>query len=396
MIIFTKPNAFDREKYFIVKYFLEASKHGTVRDVAWALAIGQSIGNPNIRSEWETDGLFKSHSCLIISEEKFLPKYKGIVNIAFPVSNINFNTDGITQMLVQIMGGQLDIDIVKKCHVLDITFPESVKKCFLGPKYGINGIRKFTGVYDKPLLGGIIKPKTGISPETLLKMVKHLVEGGVNFIKEDEIMSDPLCCPINDRVPLIMNYLGDKKIIYAVSVTSDIPYLLQRVKRVYELGANAVHVNFWNGLGVYKSIREMDLPLFLFFQKSGDKILTNPRHDFHIEWNVICKLAGMMGVDFIHAGMWGGYLSDNEFELRRTIDILYEYNVMPALSCGMHPGLIEAINKRFGIDYMANAGGAIHGHPAGSRCGAIAFRQAIDKNYGKDYIKAIKKWGKIS
>ena len=27
--------------------------------------------------------------------------------------------------------------------------------------------------------------------------------------------------------------------------------------------------------------------------------------------------------------------------------------------------LVKAINKRFGIDYMANVGGAIHGHPSG-------------------------------
>lgn len=395
MVIFTKPNTFDREKYFVVKYFLEASEHSTVRDVAWALAVGQSIGNPNIRSEWETDELFKNHSCLVVSEEKFLPKYKGIVNIAFPVNNINFNTDGITQMLVQIMGGQLDIDITKQCHVLDIVFPESVKKCFLGPKYGISGIRKFTGVYDKPLLGGIIKPKVGISPKILLKMVEHLVEGGVNFIKEDEIMSDPLCCPINDRVPLIMNYLEGKKVIYAVSITSDIPYLIERAHKVREFGANAIHVNFWNGVGIYNTLRKLDLPLFLFFQKSGDKILTNQNHDFHIKWDVVCKLAGMMGVDFIHAGMWGGYLNDNEQDLKKTLSILYDYGVMPSLSCGMHPGLIEAVNKRFGVDYLANVGGAIHGHPSGSKAGVTAFRQVIDKNYGKDYSEAIDKWGKV-
>ena len=40
---------------------------------------------------------------------------------------------------------------------------------------------------NKPLFGAIVKPKTGITPEVLLEMVKELVEGGVNFIKEDEI-----------------------------------------------------------------------------------------------------------------------------------------------------------------------------------------------------------------
>ena len=159
------------------------------------------------------------------------------------------------------------------------------------------------------------------------------------------------------------------------------------------LGGNSIHINFWSGLGVYKSIRDLDLPLFIHFQKSGDKVLTNKSHDYHISWNVICDLAGMMGVDFIHAGMWGGYLSDNEDELSKTLSVLHSHDVMPALSCGMHPGLVQAINKRFGTDYMANVGGAIHGHPGGSLGGARAMRQSIDGDLKKEYYQAIEKWG---
>lgn len=385
----------DKDKYYIVKYFLEASSGSTLRDVTWALAIGQSVGNPNIRSTWETEELFENHSCIVVEKENNLNKKNGIVDVAFPIANIDFNTDGISQMLAQIMGGQLDINIVNKCHILDITFPQSVHSNFLGPKYGIKGIREFTGVYDKPLLGGIIKPKVGITPDVLLKMVKALVEGGVNFIKEDEIMSNPPNCRISDRVPLVMDYLKDKKVIYAVCITSDAPYIFDRVQQVYDLGANAIHVNFWNGLGIYNAIRKLDLPLFLFFQKSGDKILTKSTHDFHIEWSVVCKLAGMMGVDFIHAGMWGGYLNDNKEDLKRIHNILYVYDVMPSLSCGMHAGLIDAINSRFGVNYMANVGGAIHGHPSGTIAGAKAIRQSIDGTYDIEYTEAINKWGKI-
>lgn len=386
----------DPKRYLIVKYFLESHKDSSLRDVAWALAIGQSVGNPNVRSKWETEELFENHSCLIEGSEKVLKNMRsGNISIGFPITNIDFETDGISQMLVQIMGGQLDIDIVQKCHVVEIKFPKSIDKIFKGPKYGITGIRKFTNSYNKPILGGIIKPKVGVTPQVLLEMVKELVEGGINFIKEDEIMSNPSVCLLEERVPLIMSYLKGKNVIYAVSITSDFPYVIDRVKRVHRLGGNAVHINFWNGLGVYNTVRKLDLPLFLFFQKSGDKILTNKKHDFHIEWDVVCKLAGMMGVDFIHAGMWGGYLDDNEASLKRTLSILQSHNVMPSLSCGMHAGLIEATNTRFGFDYMANVGGAIHGHPGGSKAGTMALRQSIDKKYGKEYKQSIDKWGLV-
>ena len=115
-------------------------------------------------------------------------------------------------------------------------------------------------------------------------MTKQLDEGGVEFIKEDEIMSNPDVAPLEERVPYIMNYLNsiDRKVVYCFSITSDFPHCLERVKLVHKLGGNGVHINFWSGLGVYNAIRKLDLPIFLHFQKSGDKILTNKRHDFHL------------------------------------------------------------------------------------------------------------------
>ena len=146
-------------------------------------------------------------------------------------------------------------------------------------------------------MSGIIKPKTGISPNILLKMVQQLVECGVNFIKEDEILSNPQFCSIEDRIPLIMNYLNQRvkdgypPVIYAVCINSDAPYLLKRVQQVYDLGGNAIHINFWSGLGSYLSVRKLT------------ENLTNSKHDYHIDWKVICYLAGISGVDFIHTGI---------------------------------------------------------------------------------------------
>jgi ribulose-bisphosphate carboxylase large chain len=391
--IFKREEEINKEEYFIVDYFLQSSKN--LRDGAWQLAIGQSVGNPNVRNQWETDELFEKYSCMVLADENELEKLKeGRVKIAFPVVNIDWKTDGVAHMLVNIMGGQLDIDSIEKCHVKHIEFPQSVLKEFKGPKFGIEGIREFTGVYDKPLLGGIVKPKTGITPQVLLEMVKELVEGGVNFIKEDEILSDPSFCPIEKRVPLIMDYLKDKNVVYCVSIHSDYPYILDRVKRVYELGGNGVHVNFWCGLGVYKAIRELDLPIFVHFQKSGDKILTNRNHDFYIDWTVISQLAGMMGVDFIHAGMIGGYYKWDEDEVIESMKELEKWGVVPALSCGFNPGITDFVTEKVGVNYMANVGGAIHGHPGGTISGAKAMRQAVDKEYGKEYFEAVEKWGK--
>jgi ribulose-bisphosphate carboxylase large chain len=383
----------DSDKYIIVKYFLESQTN--LKNAAWNLAIGQSVGNPNVRNRWEDDTLFENHSCIIKGDEKQLEGVKsGIIEIGFPLINLDWNTDGISQFLCFILGGQLDIDDIISCHALDITFPSSLENKFKKPKYGLSGFRAYTGIYEKPIFGGIIKPKTGISSDTLLNMVKEMVDGGVNFIKEDEILSNPGFCTIEERVPKIMRYLEGKKVIYAVCINSDPAYILERTRRVYELGGNGIHVNFWAGLGVYKSIRDMNLPLFLHVQKSGSRILTHTSHNYRMSWYVFCKLCAIMGIDSIHAGMLGGYSTDDELELNNVLELLRKYDVTPVLSCGMHPGLIQFINDKIGVDYMANVGGALHGHPGGTYSGCRAMRQAIDGVSGIEYKQAIEKWGK--
>lgn len=383
----------DTTEYVVATYDMSCTE--TLKEAAWALAIGQSVGNPNVRNQWETDELFENHSCKILhTEEELESKQSGLVRIAFPAINTDWRGDGVSHLLVQLMGGQLDIDKITRCRLIDVQYPDCVRVHFKGPKYGMSGMRDFCGVHDRPLLGAIIKPKIGISPQVLLEMVKQLVEGGVNFIKEDEIMANPAFCSIEDRVPLVAEYLKDKNVVYAVCINGDAPYVLQRARRVHELGGNAIHINFWCGLGIYKSLRDLDLPLFIHFQKSGDKILTDKSHRFGIDWPVICDLAGMSGVDTIHAGMIGGYSSTEPDEMKRIIEATSRHDVVPALSCGMHPGLVEHIRGQVGNAFMANCGGCIHGHPGGTRSGALAMRQSIDRETDKpEYKSAIEKWG---
>lgn len=382
------------DNYFIARYYIESTSN--LRDAAWNIAIGQSVGNPNIRNRWENDELFENHSCLIIGEESYLSNTnKGLIDIAFPIVNTDWYGDGISHLLCQVMGGQMDIDIFSVCRLKNIKLPKKVEQQFLGPRQGITGIRKFVNRYDKPLSGAIVKPKTGISPQTLSDMVKELLDGGVDFIKEDEILSNPSFCRLEDRVELISNIVNNcgRGVIYCFCINGDHHTILERAKFVTANGGNGIHINFWSGLGVYNSIRRLDLPLFIHYQKSGDKILTDKRNPFGIDWAVLCDLAGLCGVDTIHAGMWGGYLSDDENDLLITLDTLHKRNVLPALSCGMHPGLVNTTADKFGTDFLANCGGAVHGHPGGPLAGALAMRQAIDKHAGPEFKAAIEKWG---
>ena len=388
--IFIDEKDLVRDKYIIATYFIETNLNkGDLLKATYELAVGQSIGNPHFRSNYETNELIERHSCKILHKASFLEgKNKGSVSIAFPIINIDFQSDGISQLLCMLMGGQMDIETFLKCRLIDINFPASYNEIFLPPAFGLTKTRELTKSFNKPLFGAIIKPKTGINKETLLDMIKKLIDGGVDFIKEDEILSNPSFCSLDDRVPFISNYLDKNniKIIYTFSITGDHDVVLKRAKLVHQEGGNGIHVNLWAGLGVYKAIRKLNLPLFIHFQKSGDKVITNESHNFSIDWAVICKLAAISGVDSIHVGMIGGYLNENENYINNIVKNLLEYNVISALSCGLNAQSIPLLDTILGANYMANVGGAIHSHMEGSEAGAKKIRDAIDLFYRQKII----------
>lgn len=384
-----------KENYFVIKYQLESKT--SLAEAAWNLAIGQSIGNPSARSEFETEDLFKDHSCIILGNEEDLKQVKeGSVEIAFPNANINFETDGVSQLLVQIMGGQCDIDNITKCIILEINLSEELLKSLKGPIIGLKEMKYICEAEDRPLFGGIVKPKVGMSPEGHFNIVKQLIDGGCDFIKEDEILSDPSHCPINKRVPLVMDYIKStgKKIFYCVSISADQDEVINRVKQVYELGGNGVHINFHCGLGIYKAIRKLNLPLVVHFQKSGDKLINCTDHRFSIDQSVIFKLVGLSGCSTLHAGMIGGYSTTDDTVMKNIVNMLAGINCVPALSCGMHPGLVSFVKEKLGHNnWMANVGGALTSHPMGTLAGTLAMKQAITGLHGEEYYEAIKKWG---
>jgi len=377
-----------QDDYVIACYEIQSKT--TIKEAAYAIAIGQSIGNPDIRNDWETTEMIEKYCCKIVDWDR-----DDIVGIAYPVINTDWQNDGISHLLCQLMGGHTDIEIIERCRLIDIAFPKKVLDLFYKPKIGMSGLRELTGNYDKPLFGSIIKPKTGITTKTLIDMVSQLIDGGVDFIKEDEIMSNPMCAPLFERVDAIANYLEkqNSKAMFCHTINGDPHVITNRAMMVHELGGRGVHVNVFSGLGAYHSIRKMDIPLFMHYQSSGSKVFCDPSHRYSISWSVMCHLATLCGIDSIQVGMIGGYSNHDERETLRCVQMLQSCDTIPILSCGMHAGLIDSITEKVGVDYLANAGGAVHGHPNGTRDGALAIRQAIDKNYGQAYRVAINKWG---
>jgi len=403
----------DHTKYFIAKYAL---KSNDMLKAASGIAIGQSIGNPSVRLDSETAELLENHLAIILDHpENLKNKKEAIVKIAYPIKNFDLEQDGVTQLICTVMGGQMDIEEILSCRLLDIEFPKVFLETFKGPKIGMTEIKKRTNCNNRPLLGGIVKPKTGLDIETLKQVCKNMVIGGVDFIKEDEILGNPSCCPFEERVKIVNDVVQNeaaklnKEVFYAPCVNSDLPYLLNRIEFLVDQNIKAYHVNIWSGINMYKYLRSFDFNIAMFYQKSGDRVLTDKNNAYSISWGVLLKLARISGADFIHAGMWGGYLSDTKEDLMEWMSVLTSTHdlgfnkTVPSFSCGAHPGLVDTTVKNFGNNLMMSLGGSMHGHPGGTISGAKAMRQAFDLNVDKksdksnfqEYNEAIEKWGYI-
>tara|TARA_B100000282_G_C31737411_1_gene494281 strand:+ start:1553 stop:2719 length:1167 start_codon:yes stop_codon:yes gene_type:complete len=383
---------------------------------ASGIAIGQSIGNPNVRLDSESAELLENHLSVILDHpENLKNKKEAIIKIAFPIQNFDLEQDGITQLTCALMGGQMDIEVILGCRLIDVELPEVFLKNFKGPKIGMEEIKRRTNCQNRPLLGGIVKPKTGLDINTLKEVCANMVKGGVDFIKEDEILGNPSCCPFEERVKIVNDVVQNeasklnKEVFYAPCVNSDLPYLLKRIEFLVKHNIKAYHLNIWSGLQMYKYLRSFDFDIAMHYQKSGDRVLTDKNNNYSISWNVILKLARISGADFIHAGMWGGYLSDTKTDLSEWMSILtsksdFFKKTVPAFSCGSHPGLVDTTIKNFGHDIMMSLGGSLHGHPGGTVSGAKAMRQAFELNQDKnldsgkfvEYKEAVKKWGYIN
>ncbi len=339
-------------EYYTVTYKVKSED---IVKAAREIAIGQSIGNPNVRSEIEMSDNIQEFSAVVDSIEG------EIVKIKFPLDA--FVWPNISQLLCIIQGGQSDIGNVEECRVIDIEGLPYMNK----PVLGMKAFKKRVGAENRPLFGAIVKPKSGLTIEQLTVIVEQMIDGGADFIKEDEIMAHNLYLPLEKRVEAVEHLKATSgwKGYFAYCINADPQELLSNLRKIYyhtctENVIGGCHINFWSGLGAYTTARGFDIATH--YQRSGIRILTDPSNKYSLAWPVLVKLGCMAGVDSMHVGMLGGYYpeGESEEETLEAIDICKIYDVIPSLSCGMNPVLAREIKERIGNDFMASVGGWLH------------------------------------
>jgi ribulose-bisphosphate carboxylase large chain len=308
-------------------------------------------------------------------------------SVAYPMEL--FELGNMPNILSSVAGNVFGLKALKNLRLVDIEFPKEIAGSFMGPQFGIEGIRKLLQVPERPLVGTIIKPKLGLKTEDHARVAYEAWRGGCDVVKDDENLSSQEFNPFEDRVVETLECrdqaeaeTGERK-VYMVNITADTDTMIQRAEFVREHGGEYVMVDILTcGWGALQTLRNMDFNLVIHAHRAGHAAFTkNPKHG--ISMRPIAKVARIIGVDQLHVGTVVGKMSETKEEVLQNIEALKMEmhgikSVMPVASGGVHPRLVPALLEFFGKDVVIQAGGGIHGHPGGTSAGAKAMRQAVD------------------
>jgi 2,3-diketo-5-methylthiopentyl-1-phosphate enolase len=357
------------------------------------------------------------------------------IRIAYP--DVNFSAD-IPALLVTVFG-KLSMD--GRIRLIDLHFSPSFISRFPGPKFGLKGVRDLLGVHDRPLLMSIFKSVIGHDLDELGAQFYGQAAGGVDLIKDDEILFENPLTPIEKRVETCMQAARRaqaetrQKLLYAVNVTGPASGLAAQAKKAIAAGANALLLNVL-AYG-FDTLRELAADPDIRVPIAAHPALAGaiyPSPHYGIAASVLLgKLMRLAGADLVlFPSPYGSVVMPKEENMAIRDALLTERAddyicrgqdsgveasgvglhrevaargadaaearsaaghgagtpasadavplraSIPVPSAGIHPGLVPWIVRDFGVDVVVNAGGGIHGHPMGTAAGGRAFRQAID------------------
>ncbi len=335
------------------------------------------------------------------------------LKIAYPIEL--FEEGNMPNIFSSVAGNVFGLKEVKKLRLVDIHFPLKILRSFKGPKHGIKGVRSVLSVKERPLVGTIIKPKLGLRTEDHADVAYEAWAGGCDVVKDDENLSSQRFNPFNERLSATLNALdraedetGETK-VYMVNVTAETEEMIRRAELVESSGGRYVMVDILTvGYSGLQTLRNQDFKLVMHAHRAGHAAITrDPRHG--ISMPVIAKAVRAIGVDQLHVGTAVGKMGEVREEVERNIAVLKQdmgglKDVFPVASGGLYPTVVPELLEIFGKDVICQAGGGVHGHPDGTRAGAVAMRQAVDAalkgislaEYSKTHpelARALKTWG---
>ncbi|MDK2865729.1 MAG: hypothetical protein PWP51_217 [Clostridiales bacterium] len=383
------------DDYVIGTYLVGAKLNEDPIIKAASIAIEQTTGSwvdipeetPELREKYaaKTIGVYEVPDYENMENLHGVEKRWYVMRIAFPV--VNFD-DNLPLMLSSVIG---NIAALPDLKLLDIEFGKKFVEKFKGPKFGIEGMRELMGVQGRPFLNNMIKPCTGYTPEVGAKLFYEAAVGGVDIIKDDELIAgDTAFNKIEDRVKLNMaaakkaDAVKGEMTLYCCNITDEMSKLKANAMKAIKAGTNCIMVNVvGTGLSALRMLAEdpeINVPI-LAHACGGGAWFTSELQG--MSSHVLNKMIRLCGADLVvNSSPYGKFDILHSKYMKITQALTSDlYDIKPSLPLyggGVIPGLVKQTLTDAGIDCILGVGAGVHAHPMGPKAGAIAMRQAID------------------
>jgi len=310
------------------------------------------------------------------------------VELSWPLANMG---PSLPNLMAAVAGNLSELRPFSGLKLLDVKLPPAFLDRYQGPQFGVAGTRKFCGVYDRPVIGTIIKPSVGMTPEATAEQVRMLAEAGVDFIKDDELQASGLDYPFEMRfraVQTVVNRHADrtgKKAMYAANITGEIDEMLDRLALIEAQGGTCAMV----------SMNSIGLPAMTLVRKHSRVAIHGHRNGWGMlgrspaigmSFVAYQKFWRLAGVDHLHVnGLQNKFCEDDSSVIASARECLTPMFAVPGRGCEVMPVFSSGQSARQApetframrtTDLIFACGGGILAHPGGPAAGVRSLHQA--------------------
>ena len=178
--------------------------------------------------------------------------HRAEILVSWPLENLG---PSLPNLMATVAGNLFELNQFSGLKLLDLQLPTPFRDACPGPQFAVAGTRALAGVDNLPLIGTIIKPSVGLTPDQTAGVVADLAGGGIDFVKDDELQSDGPHCPFAARTEAVMRVINrhadrtGKKVMYAFNVSGEVDEMRRRHDLVLKLGGSCIMVSV-NGVGL--------------------------------------------------------------------------------------------------------------------------------------------------
>ncbi|MEM3364069.1 MAG: RuBisCO large subunit C-terminal-like domain-containing protein [Candidatus Micrarchaeia archaeon] len=423
----------DKDNDFIV--LMWAKGKVSIEKIAEAIAAESSVGSWT-KLKTMNDFVWKHYRARVFWIGK-VDKKSGFIKIAYPLEH--FDKKNIMQFMASVFGNIFGLKELEELYIFDVSFPIEFQRQFTGPIHGLDGIRKLAGTLKsrRPHIGTIVKPKVGLTAKEWARVAYEAYAGGIDLVKDDENLVDQDFCKWKDRLHETVRSIEkagnetNQNHLYSCNVTDRYSRMVERIDYLKDMGLQRnvlVMLDVYvMGMSALQDILELTKKYGFATHGHRAGYAAANRGNYGINFQVYEKFYRLLGIDQLHIGTGVGKMEGSPLMIKRLHEIADQFRIEekmylgslamefvprinPMLSIasgGLNAAMVDAVVALHGKDTNLQAGAGVHGHPGGTRKGAMSMRQAVDAvmkgipapEYAKTHpelAQALKTWGYVS